>query len=54
MNEKVDKDNHRNAYEKRNLPKYIIIKGNELSYKDPPLKDNMFKYRCRKKNCNIL
>ena len=54
MNEKADKDNHRTAYEKRNLPISIIIKVNELSYKGPPLKDKMFKYWCMKKKCNYF
>ena len=54
MNEKVEKENHKTAYEKRNLSKSIIIKGNELSYKDPPLKDNMIKYRCWKNKLNYF
>ena len=54
MNDKEEKGNHKSAYEKRNLPESIVIKGKELSYKDPPLKDNMFKYRCRRNKCNYF
>ena len=28
-------------------PKYIYIKGYQLNYKSPPLKDNILRYRCR-------
>ena len=40
------------AYKKRGIPKSITIKGIELYYKDPPLKDNTYVYRCRKKDFN--
>ena len=39
------------AFQKRGVPRMILIKGNELFYKDPPTKENLFIYRCRKKAC---
>ena len=54
MNENEEKEIHETAYEKRHLPKSIVIKGNELSYKDPPFKNNIFKYRCRKNKCKYF
>ena len=43
---------NQHAYQLRNVPRSIFIKGYELTYKDPPLKNNIFKYRCRKQGCN--
>ena len=40
------------AYEKRGVPWIVSINGNELYYKDPPSKDELYTYRCRKKDCN--
>ena len=42
------------AYEKRNLPRYININGEDLTYKEPPLKNNIYKYRCKKKGCKFF
>ena len=39
------------AYKKRGLPRSITINGNELFYKEPPLKNETYIYRCRKKQC---
>ena len=36
------------AYKKRGVPRIVTIKGNELYYKDPPSKDELYTYRCRK------
>ena len=48
------KEENQKACQKRNLPKSIIINGNELNYKEPPLKDNKFKYRYHKKGCKYF
>ena len=37
------------AYTKRNIVKAIIINGYELKCKEPPLKDNIYRYKSRKK-----
>ena len=42
------------AFEKRNVPRVLNIKGYDLTYKDPPLKGNIFRYRCRKVGCNYF
>ena len=39
------------AYKKRGVPRIVTIKGNELYYKDPQIKDELYTYRCRKKDC---
>ena len=36
------------------IPNYITIKGYQLNYKRPPLKDNIFRFRCRKKGCKYF
>lgn len=46
--------NNKEAYKKHNIPHSIIINGYELTYKDPPLKGELFRYRCRTKNCNYF
>ena len=45
---------HIEVFEKRNVPRVLNIKGYELTYKDPPLKGNIFRYRCRKVGCNYF
>ena len=42
------------AFKKRGVPRILNIKGNDLYFKDPPLKNDVYNYRCRKKNCNII
>lgn len=42
---------NKEAYIKQNVPRYITIKGNDIYYKDPPLKNDIFVYRCRKAKC---
>ncbi len=42
------------AYKKRNIQKAIIIKGYKLNYKEPSLKYNIYRYRCRKKGCKYF
>ena len=37
-----------------NIPKFINIKGYELNYKAPPLKGNIFRFRCRKTGCKYF
>ena len=37
-----------------NIPKHIFIKGYELNFKQPPLKDNILRYRCRNGKCNYF
>ena len=37
-----------------NIPKRLTIKGNELHYKDPPLKNNIYRYRCRNGTCKYF
>ena len=39
------------AYNKRGVPRVLTIKGIELYYKEPPLKNDIYVYRCRKKQC---
>ena len=39
------------AYKKRGVPRVLTIKGIELYYKEPPLKNDIYVYRCRKKQC---
>ena len=39
------------AYQKRGVPRLLALKGNDLFYKDPPTKENLYIYRCRKKGC---
>ena len=43
---------NQHAYQLRKVPRSIFIKGYELTYKDPPLKNNIYKYRCPKQGCN--
>ena len=40
------------AYQKRGVPRIVSINGNELYYKYPPSKDELYTYGCRKKDCN--
>ena len=42
------------AFEKRNVPRVLKIKGYDLTYKNPPLKGNIFRYRCRKVGYNYF
>ena len=42
------------AYKKRNIPNNIYFKGYKLSYKEPPLKGNIYVYRCRVKGCKYF
>ena len=42
------------AYERRGVPRLLNIKGYDLFYKDPPLKEGYFVYRCRKKDCKYF
>ena len=42
------------AYKRRNIPNNIYIKGYKLSYKEPPLKGNIYVYRCRVKGCKYF
>ena len=34
------------AIERRQVPKIININGYDLNYKDPPIKGNIFRFRC--------
>ena len=43
---------NQHAYQLRKVPRSIFIKGYELIYKDPTLKNNIYMYRCRKQGCN--
>ena len=45
---------HLQAFEKRNVSRVLKIKGYDLTYKDPPLKGNIFRYRCRKVGGNYF
>ncbi len=49
---KDNKNENKEEYIKQNVPRYIIIKGNDIYYKHPPLKNDVFEYRCRKAKCN--
>ena len=40
--------------EEEKIQKSITIKGYQLSYKSPPLKDNIYIFRCRKNGCNYF
>ena len=42
------------AFKKRGVPRILTIKGNDLSFKAPPLKNDVYNYRCRKKTVNII
>ena len=42
------------AYERRGVPRLLNIKGYDLFYKDPPLKEGYFVYRCKKKYCKYF
>ena len=42
------------AYKKLNIPRSLNIMGYNLTYKDPPLKGELYRYRCRTKNCNFF
>jgi len=37
-----------------NIPKLISVKGYQLNYKAPPLKGNIFRFRCRKSGCKYF
>ena len=39
------------AFKKRGVPRILNIKWNDLYFKDPPMKNDVYNYRCRKKNC---
>ena len=43
---------NQHAYHLRNVPRLIFIKGYELTYKDPSLKNNIYEYRSYKQGCN--
>ena len=36
---------------KKRCSRILSLKGNDLFYKDPPTKENLYIYRCRKKGC---
>ena len=36
---KDNKNENQEAYAKQNVPRYITIKGNDIYYKEPPLKN---------------
>ena len=38
----------------RNVPRLLNINGYDLAYKDPPLKGNIYRYRCRKAGCQYF
>ena len=42
------------AFKKYNIPRSITINGYELTFKDPPLQDDIYRYRCRKSGCNYF
>ena len=42
------------AYKNYNIPRNVDVKGFSLTYKDPPLSGNIYRFRCRKKNCNYF
>ena len=42
------------AYQKRGVPRIITIKGIDLFYKEPPLKNDIYVYRCRKSHCKYF
>ena len=42
------------AFEKRNILRVLNIKGYDLTYKDPQFKGNIFRYRCRKVECECF
>ena len=42
------------AYKQRGIPRIITIQGRELFYKDPPLKNDIYVYRCRKGTCKYF
>ena len=37
-----------------NNPKYINIKGHDLNFKSPILKDNTYRYRCKNQQCKYF
>ena len=41
-------------WELRNVPRLLNINGYDLTYKDPPLKGNIYRYRCRKAGCQYF
>ena len=41
-------------YKLRGIPWIITIHGQELFYKYPPLKNNIYVYRCRKGTCKYF
>ncbi len=42
------------AYIIHNVSRILIIEENELYFKAPHLKNNEYKYRCRKTDCNYF
>ena len=37
-----------------NYPKCINIKGYDLNFKSPILKDNIYRYKCRNRQCKYF
>lgn len=50
----IHKDKEQAAYIACNIPHILIIDGQELYFKAPPLKNDIYKYRCRKSQCNYF
>ena len=46
------KDKEQAAYIAYKVPHILIIDGQEFYFKAPPLKNDIYKYRCRKSQCN--
>ena len=46
--------NNQPAYITDNVPRTLIIKGFDLYYKAPALKNNEYRYRCRKTGCKYF
>ena len=42
------------AYIQYDVPRTLIIKGYDLYFKTPPLKNEEFKYRCHKTDCRYF
>ena len=42
------------AYKILGIPRLLNIKGFDLYYKDPLLKNDLYAYRCRKNECNFF
>ena len=50
----IHKDKEQAAYIACNIPHILKIDGQELYFKAPPLKNDIYKYRCRKSHCNYF